>query len=262
MSPTPVRPTLARTVLGSGPAVLLAHGAGGGVRANYGPVLDALAERHTVIGADYPGTGESAPALAPLELDALADELVAAAAAEGHERFAVVGYSLGTSVAVRIATRYPDRVTALILTAPFARPDNRMLLLLQLWRELYRSGRHDLLARFMQTVAWSAERLESFAPHELSAMLQEAEHTFPTGTADQADLGGRVDTRAELARIQVPALVVVTTADLLVPPSVQYEVATDIPTARTAELPTGHLPFAEQPDEWATLMTKFLADVE
>src|SRR5919108_371072 len=99
--------TFARTVRGNGGpgsgGIALAHGGGGGVEANYGPILDGLAARRTVVGVDYPGTGDTPRSTTPLTLDQLADEVVGAAVDEGLERFAIVGYSLGGPVAVRAA---------------------------------------------------------------------------------------------------------------------------------------------------------------
>ncbi|MFD9479165.1 MULTISPECIES: alpha/beta fold hydrolase [Streptomyces] len=51
-----------------------------------------------------------------------------------------------------------------------------------------------------------------------------------------------------------------TTADRLVPPALQREPADALPGARVAELPTGHLPFAERPAEWAPLVSGFLSE--
>ncbi|MFF7354884.1 alpha/beta fold hydrolase [Streptomyces filipinensis] len=97
----------ARTVHGSGPGLLLAHGAGGGIDANYGPIMEGLAAQHTVVGVDYPGSGHTPTTSAPLRLDLMADQLVAAADAEGLDTFALCGYSLGGPVAIRAAVRYP-----------------------------------------------------------------------------------------------------------------------------------------------------------
>lgn len=66
MSPhTLAEPTYARTRLGSGPGLLLAHGAGSSLAGTYGPVLKALAARHTIVGIDYPGSGDTPRSTTP-----------------------------------------------------------------------------------------------------------------------------------------------------------------------------------------------------
>ncbi|OAH15359.1 alpha/beta fold hydrolase [Streptomyces jeddahensis] len=127
-------PALATAVTGTGPGLLLAHGATGSIEGNFAPVLKTLAVAHTVIAPDYPGSGGTPVAAAPLDLDDLTDAIVGSAVRHGIERFAVLGFSLGTLVAVRAAVRHPERVTALVLTAGFARPDDHLLGLLPGWR--------------------------------------------------------------------------------------------------------------------------------
>ncbi|MEW2525569.1 alpha/beta fold hydrolase [Streptomyces sp. NPDC047071] len=253
--------TFARTAAGTGPGVLLAHGAGGSIAANYGPVLDALTPTHRVVGVDYPGTGATPRSRTPLTLDALADELVAAADAEGLETFALVGYSLGTAVALRAATRHPERVTALVLTAPFAHPDTRTRLTAEVWRGLAASGDRDTLARFLLPLALSPAALASLSAADTEATVRGTAESVPEGSADHVDLVARVDVRADLARIAVPTLAIITTEDQLIPPALQREAAAGIAGARTADLATGHLPFAEQPAQWQRLISDFLGDL-
>ncbi|GAA0917996.1 alpha/beta fold hydrolase [Nonomuraea longicatena] len=249
--------TLTRIVRGEGPGLLLAHGAGGGALPNYGTVLDGLARHHRVVAPDYPGSGSTPRATAPLSLDALADELVATAVEEGLERFAMAGYSLGVPTAIRAAVRHPDRVTALVLTAGFARLNPRMLLALRVWRDLL--GDPDRLAAFMALIAVGAPTLDAMGQDELDRALAESAAGVPPGTADHIDLAEGIDVRADLTRIEVPTLVVSTVYDVLATPAHHREVAAGIPGARLAELPTGHLPFAEAPAEWLALMRDFLA---
>ncbi|MFI5725390.1 alpha/beta fold hydrolase [Streptomyces cyaneofuscatus] len=258
-STTPLAAPLARTVRGSGPGLLLAHGAGGGIEANYGPILDGLAARHTVVGVDYPGAGDSPRSLTPLDVDTLADELVAAADAEGVERFAVSGYSLGGPVAIRVAARHPERVDALVLSATFAYADTRTDLVASVWRQLLAADDPRLLGEFVQLMALGEGALNTLTPDEVRAAAELITATVPPGTGDQVELVRRIDVREDLAAIAVPALVIVTAADPLVSPTLQRALAAGLPGSETAELPTGHLPFAERPQEWLALITGFLA---
>ncbi|MFI7238292.1 alpha/beta fold hydrolase [Streptomyces cyaneofuscatus] len=256
---TPLAAPLARTVRGSGPGLLLAHGAGGGIEANYGPILDGLAARHTVVGVDYPGAGDSPRSLTPLDVDTLADELVAAADAEGVERFAVSGYSLGGPVAIRVAARHPERVDALVLSATFAYADTRTDLVASVWRQLLAADDPRLLGEFVQLMALGEGALNTLTPDRVRAAAELITATVPPGTGDQVELVRRIDVREDLATITVPALVIVTAADPLISPTLQRALAAGLPGSATAELPTGHLPFAERPQEWLALITGFLA---
>ncbi|HEU4658278.1 MAG TPA: alpha/beta hydrolase [Capillimicrobium sp.] len=80
-----------------------------------------------VVVPDLPGFGHSdRPASAPSPA-ALADAVVAAARACGHERVALVGNSFGAQVAVEAARRHPDAVARLALLGPTVDPATRPL---------------------------------------------------------------------------------------------------------------------------------------
>ncbi|MGW2436637.1 alpha/beta fold hydrolase [Streptomyces goshikiensis] len=195
--------TFARTVLGSGPGLALAHGAGSSVDQTYGPILEGLAAGHKVVGVDYPGSGGTPRSTAPLSLDDLADQLVAAAVAEGLETFAVSGYSLGGPVAIRAAARHPERVTALVLTATFARPDNRLALSAPIWGKLAETDQ-ELLAQFLVMMATGADALGAMAPEQLRQAVAYTAAGIAEGSPDHAELVDRIDVREDLAHIAVP----------------------------------------------------------
>ncbi|MER6959864.1 alpha/beta fold hydrolase [Streptomyces sp. NPDC000618] len=253
------QPVFARTRLGSGPGLLLAHGAGSSLANTYGPVMEGLAADHTVVGIDYPGSGETPRSTAPLIVDDLADQLVAAADAEGLDRFAVSGFSLGGAVAVRAAARYPERVTALVLTAAFAHRDNRLALASSIWNKIAASGDRELLAEFLLMVALGTHGIESMPTEQLRQTLGYTAAAAADGSSEQSDLVGRVDVRGDLATIAVPTLVISTTDDRLTSTALHRQLADAIPGAQLAEIATGHLPMLERADEWLQLITEFLA---
>ena len=84
------------------------------------PLLPMLAAQgHRVLAWDMPGYGASAM---PIRYDfaALADALAALLDEAGLARATIVGHSLGGMVAMEFASRYPQRVAALVLACTTA----------------------------------------------------------------------------------------------------------------------------------------------
>lgn len=103
---------------GSGPAMILIHGAGGTVRDYTFSLMDKLAKTHTVIAFDRPGhgytdtiheNGESPTEQAKL-LHAAAEKL-------GVGKATIMGYSFGGIVALAWALEHPKTVDGLVLVS-------------------------------------------------------------------------------------------------------------------------------------------------
>lgn len=252
-------PALHTTITGSGPGILLAHGATGSIADNYAALAPALAAAgHTVVAPDYPGSGETPRATGPLTLDGLADALVAQAVAAGVETFTLVGFSLGTAVSVRAAARHPERVHGLVLTAGLARPDRHADITLGLWAHLLEQGDHASFARSRTLTGWSRRHLNGLSQAEADALLAPDPSLWPAGSAEQAALVRTVDTTADLPGIAVPTLVIATTEDELIHPSHSRGLADRIPGAEYAEVAAGHVVMHERYEEWAGLILDFL----
>jgi pimeloyl-ACP methyl ester carboxylesterase len=103
---------------GHGDPVLLIHGSGPGVSAwaNWRLTIPELAKRHRVVAPDVLGFGYTErPAGARYDADAWSAHLLGLLDALGLQRVSVVGNSFGGSLALRLATRHPDRVDRLVL---------------------------------------------------------------------------------------------------------------------------------------------------
>jgi pimeloyl-ACP methyl ester carboxylesterase len=247
------------TVHGSGPGLLLAHGAGGSAEANFDPVLPELAAGYTVVAPDYPGAGDTPRSTGSLDLDMLADGLVASALHAGVEQFVIVGYSLGTAVAVRAATRYPERVTGLVLTAGLTATDNRLRLAAQVWRQLLLGGDRDLLSRFLMFAGTGPRQVNQQSQAELEKSLDLLSDFIRVGSLEQIELVDRIDTRSDLSAIAVPALVIAATADVLVSPELSDELAAGIRGAELVEIDAGHGVITEETAKWLAAVLPFLS---
>jgi pimeloyl-ACP methyl ester carboxylesterase len=105
--------------------VLLIHGSGPGVTsyANWRLVIPALAEDFHVIAPDMVGFGYSdRPKGVNYSLDTWADQTLCLMDTLGIEKAHLIGNSFGGSIALRIASRHPDRVGKLVLMGAMGVP--------------------------------------------------------------------------------------------------------------------------------------------
>ena len=106
---------------GSGEPLVLLHGGVAGSEI-FTAMLPALAAERRVILVDLQGHGRTGEIDRPLRPELLAGDVAALIVHLGLERADVLGYSLGATVAFRLAVEHPERVRRLILVSlPFRR---------------------------------------------------------------------------------------------------------------------------------------------
>src|SRR6478736_976610 len=101
---------------GSGPVLLLIHGVAGTVE-NWRAVIGPLSRHYTVVAADLPGHGRSAPGAGDYSLGSLAAGLRDLLVALGHERMTLVGHSLGGGIAMQFSYQFPEATERLVLVS-------------------------------------------------------------------------------------------------------------------------------------------------
>lgn len=107
-------------IYGKGEPLLLLHGGLMSLEM-FGPVLPVLTHNRQVIAVDLEGHARTALGHRPYKLESQGDDMAELVKQLGHEKVDVVGYSLGGSVALRMAIQRPERVRrAVLVSVPFA----------------------------------------------------------------------------------------------------------------------------------------------
>ncbi len=240
--------------------VVLLHGTSGQSE-DWSQVVEQLTKHRPVIRPDYadPVAGTDS-ANAPAVSD-LADRVIAAAGAAGRHRFDLVGFSLGAAVATFIAAEYPEMVRSLVLVSGFNYGcDPRMRLQFNLWLHLARTDK-SALAKLLLLSGLSREFLSAFDENTINGIIQSfvAMSDWPLIEQNiRVDLA--VDVREQARKIKAPTLSITGKYDQIVPPFYTQELADLIPTAKRAEIPSGHLSFLEKPVDLASTMLTFLLE--
>ena len=241
---------------GTGRTVVLLHGLGGSA-ANWGAVADGLRGSHRILVPDLPGHGGSPAPAARADVGWFADTLAAAlAVAEGGPAI-VVGHSFGGQVALRLASRHPQLVSALLLVAPSGiRTGARRVRISVAVTTLLRPGR--LVAPFRHR--WSARpwfRRAVFRPWlvaDAAALSEQAALGFLDGPQEHLDTrsAGRAmvadDPRGELDRVRCPTLVLWGARDPQLPVDDGFEYARRLRAPVRVIADCGHLVIGERPD--------------
>jgi len=101
-------------VHGEGKPLVLLHGSYMSIDLNYGQLIPILAKSYKVIAFEMQGHGRTADIDRPFSFDALADDVNGLLKYLHVDSAIVLGYSLGATVALNAAIKYPSMVTRLI----------------------------------------------------------------------------------------------------------------------------------------------------
>ena len=107
---------------GSGDPVLLLHAA---VTSSdeYTRVIPFLSKTYCAIAMDFLGNGDSDPAPYPYQIPDHSRTVVSFMDYLGIKKSSIVGHSIGNTVAVELATTWPDRVNKLVLCGLVVLPE-------------------------------------------------------------------------------------------------------------------------------------------
>jgi len=243
-------------VHGTGPAVVLAHGAGGNTLIWWQQVPH-FSREYTVITFDHRGFGRSTCTPAAFHPRHFADDLRAVLDAAEVGDAALVCQSMGGWTGMQTALTSPDRVRCLVLCG---------------------TPGGVLTEKILQGLAGAARELRNqdagtFDPCTVLAPTfptREPERTFLYGQIsglnpllDPANLGKLIEgalTADDLKAYQTPTLLLVCEHDAIFPADGMREVAATIPGASVYEFDgVGHSSYWEQPERFNRVVGEFIS---
>lgn len=250
------------------PPVVFVHGFGCG-QEMWRHVVPFFTDDRQVVLLDLPGSGQASPEsydpVRHASLDGYVDDLAATLRELDLGPVVLVGHSVSAMIVVLVQVAHPELVDRLVLVAPSARyvDDGD-------YRGGFSAADIDELLELMDRnhLGWqdplSVLVAGSAGSDDGAAVKDELEASFcrmrPDIAAEFAAVTFRGDNRADLARVDVPTLVIQSEHDDVAPLSAGLFVRDAIAGARLEVIATrGHCPHLSAPDETAAAIERFLA---
>jgi pimeloyl-ACP methyl ester carboxylesterase len=254
---------------GEGPPLTLVHGLGGAA-VNFTKIAPLLARSRRVLIPDLPGHGLSEPFSSVDGLTSYALHVRALARHVGMLPGAVLGYSMGGVIALRLAVEAPEDVRALALVAPAGIVSTTRRA--EIWLTLTSLARPaQVLTRFRSAFAgrprlrwlpfglWGAVDPPALDPEAVLGFLEGPSQHTDVRSAGRALLED--DPRPDLDRVACPTVLVWGARDRLVPLADGFEYARRL-RAPIRTLPAaGHLVVGELAEPCAAILEDFLDGV-
>ncbi|SNX62603.1 pimeloyl-ACP methyl ester carboxylesterase [Streptomyces sp. TLI_55] len=225
------------------------------------PQIEAFADDRRVIAPDLRGYGASPVLPGVTEFADFARDVAALLDDLGMGAAVLAGLSMGGQIVMDFHRQYPDRVRGLVLADTFPAPETpegaraRNAMADRLLREGMRGYADEVLEKMV--APYADARVKAHVHSMMTA-------TSPEGAAAALRArAARPDYRELLARVRVPALVVVGTDDEYTPVSDAEAMHAALPDAELLVVAgAAHMPNLERPEEFNAALGAFLARVD
>ena len=241
------------------PVLVLVHGWNLDGAMTFHRIVPALTRRYRVIVPDLRNHGRSDWVRGRVEISELADDLAGILDVLGISGATVLGFSMGGMVAQELARRHPRHVGSLILAATASCPiaEFRVPMRVAFW--LARGGLRVSLHEIARATGEVLHRTGAVQDEHRRWMHQalikrDLDLYYEIGAAVW-----RFDSRSWVGKLPQRKLIIIPTADEIVPPEAQYEMASLLPDAEVIELEGGlHESVMNRPGDYIEAITRFV----
>jgi non-heme chloroperoxidase len=239
----------------SGVPVLFIHGATDSWR-SYEPVLPHLPDDIRAVAVTVRGHGDAPKPESGYSIEHLAGDVIALMEELGLGPAILVGHSMGTMVAERIAIDAPERVLGLVLAAAFGQPQRNSPGLLELRAEF--GDVPGPIARELAHEFQASTTATPLDPEQLDVFVDETQKVPARVWREIFTAFPEVDYAAQLAALMPPALIVQGERDEMIPPEERNALLGLLPGARLVVYEgAGHALHWEQPERFAADVVEF-----
>lgn len=246
----------------SAPTALLLHGWTASSDLQFFTAYEALAEVCSFVGIDHRGHGRGLRTPADFTLEDCADDAAAVIRKLEVTGVTAIGYSMGGPISMLLARRHPDLVTGVIMQATALEWNGTLRERLR-WRFLPLMGSAlrsrvagRFMKRFLEKMLADGHSLNRFVP-----WLRGESQRADIGAVTQAGKAlGDYNATSWASSLGIPAAMLITTKDRLVPPRKQRALAAAL-GAPTREIATDHLAPWEAPNQFASATVELLSIV-
>jgi magnesium chelatase accessory protein len=250
---------------GTGPTLLLLHGAGGATH-SFRHLMPLLIPHYHVIAIDLPGQGFTV--LGPgarCGLDPMAQDILALCNQENWHPTAIIGHSAGAAIALRLAEVMPLKAV-IGINAALGKFEGvagwifpvmaRLLAVMPFVPQMF-SRLAGTPSQVKQLLTSTGSQIGPVGEAQYLRLLRMPTHVGATlSMMSQWQLDGLLD---RLGQQSTPCLLITSSGDRAVPPQVSQKAAAQMPAAEWTDLPRyGHLVHEEAADQIAPLILDFL----
>jgi len=253
---------VAYRVFGKGYPLVLIMGYSGTMDLWQPRVLASLARRYRVIIFDNRGMGETPSSEKPFSIEQFADDTAGLLDALGIKQAHVLGWSMGTNIALEFALRYPEKVNKLILYAADCGGKEAI------------QPSAEVVQAMTDTSGTEEERgmrmLKTLFPEQWLKVNPDPGKYFPPVTESSSPENIRrqwdammkwAGAYSRLKQIRQRTLLITGADDVSTPPANSLMLAGEIPGARLVQINgAGHGLMYQFPDEFSKTLLLFLED--